>query len=158
MAGKTLPLLTNCLANTYNSTMYHITPKHDYAIHIISDQRFTFIANLFSHSIRKTLQNPYINSWVTEFVNKVCVIQKRPLAVHSHITDIHIHLRCTNELHFVVSGLPTIYYINNSSAANIISSFQHKILKRWPIKDISMHCNGSQLLAEETRCISEGPF
>jgi hypothetical protein len=79
LAEKTLPLLTNCLANTYNSTMYHITPKHDYAIHIISDQRFTFIANLISQSIRKTLKNPYINSWVTEFVNKVCVIQKCPL-------------------------------------------------------------------------------
>jgi len=49
MAGKTLPLLTNCLAITYNSTMYQITPKHDSAIHIISDQVFTFISNLFSH-------------------------------------------------------------------------------------------------------------
>jgi len=42
--------------------MYQITPQHDSAIHIISDQVFTFISNLFSHSIRKTLKNPCKNS------------------------------------------------------------------------------------------------
>jgi hypothetical protein len=42
------------------------------------------------------LKHPYKISWPTKFVNNVCVTQKRPPAVNLHITDIHIHIRCTN--------------------------------------------------------------
>ena len=42
------------------------------------------------------LKNPCKLSWPTKFVKNVCVTQKRRLAENIHITDIHIHIRCTN--------------------------------------------------------------